>query len=111
MACIASILNISLSETPDIWAAQERGEDWWIVSQEFVARYGYKLKFHWAKDYKHPRGQYYIVGGDSPRGTTGGHACVALNGKIVHDPHPDRTGLTSVEEYYVFAPTRRLLPE
>lgn len=35
---------------------------------------------------------YHVVVGPSPRGAYN-HAVVGLNGKIVHDPHPDGGGL------------------
>jgi len=40
---------------------------------------------------------FHIVEGTSPRG--GRHACVGLNGEIIHDPHPGGTGLTTVEVF------------
>ncbi len=42
---------------------------------------------------------YYIVVGESLRGTT--HACIYKNGELWHDPHPDNTGLLS-EEFYEY---------
>jgi hypothetical protein len=40
---------------------------------------------------------WHVIEGTSPRG--GPHACVGLNGKIVHDPHPNASpsGLVKVD--------------
>lgn len=41
------------------------------------------------------RGWFHEAYGQSPRGVQ--HACVACDGEVVHDPHPTKTGLQSVE--------------
>lgn len=46
------------------------------------------------------RGLYHEASGQTDRGTC--HACVALDGEIIHDPNPSRSGLLSIEEYGVF---------
>jgi len=50
-----------------------------------------------------PRG-YSIASGPSPRIAGAYHSCVALDGKVVHDPHPDATGLSSIHEYEILVP-------
>lgn len=35
------------------------------------------------------------------RSAHGRHACVYLNGEMVHDPHPGRDGLQSIDGYYL----------
>jgi len=44
---------------------------------------------------------YYIVCGGSPRGCPSGHAVVFKNGEMVHDPHPEGTGITSIDYAYM----------
>lgn len=44
---------------------------------------------------------YSILGGRSPRGDWL-HAVVCYNGEIVHDPHPDRTGVGEWLDWTVF---------
>lgn len=44
---------------------------------------------------------YYVVCGGSPRGFKPGHAVVFKNGEMIHDPHPDGTGITSIDCAYM----------
>lgn len=44
---------------------------------------------------------YYVVCGGSPRGCPSGHAVVYKGGVMVHDPHPENTGLTSIDYAYM----------
>lgn len=42
-------------------------------------------------------GKCYLVSGKSVRGVN--HICIYQNGKLVHDPHPTREGLLTVDEF------------
>jgi hypothetical protein len=42
---------------------------------------------------------YHIISGPSPRGDWW-HSVVGCNGRIVHDPHPDKTGLAEGEREF-----------
>lgn len=44
---------------------------------------------------------YYVVAGGSPRGFKSGHAVVFKNGKMVHDPHPEGAGITTIDYAYM----------
>jgi hypothetical protein len=44
---------------------------------------------------------YYVVTGGSPRGFKSSHAVVFKDGKMVHDPHPEGTGITSIDHAYM----------
>lgn len=46
------------------------------------------------------KGLHHDASGDTERGTY--HACAAIDGKVVHDPHPSRAGLLKVNEFGVF---------
>ena len=48
---------------------------------------------------------YSIASGMADRGVM--HSCVAMNGEIVHDPHPSRAGLHAIDYYEVLV---RLAP-
>jgi len=48
-----------------------------------------------------PKG-YAIASGPGPRGVD--HSCVALDGEIIHDPHPSRDGVKFIEAYEVLIP-------
>lgn len=102
-ACMASILEVSLSDLPDVYCDEER---WPGCVDELLAWLDkYDLDFLYmnlpdqSKDCYYPRG-YHIMGGPGPRGF--GHAVVGLDGYMVHDPHPSRGGLISVEDYTYF---------
>lgn len=41
--------------------------------------------------------KYYFVAGTSPRNPDINHIVIYQNGKMVHDPHPDQTGILSEE--------------
>lgn len=95
-ACLASLLDVP------IYAIPELGHD-----PEFMPN---------LQKYLFPLGRFYFqlkpddpllpeifaagptwhtMEGISPRG--GPHACVAMNGKLVHDPHPGGDGLQVLE--------------
>lgn len=89
-AAVASILELPISEVPDL-----KGEDggWFVVLLEFLRGRGLRPEVY-ARSVL-PKYAYAFVSGMGPRGWR--HACVwwggGGNGRIVHDPHPDGTGL------------------
>lgn len=91
-AALASALDMELEAVPNLasfasWEAAARlwlrgiGADWRMVPVPI------------------PRERSIVVG-QSPR-STGLHAVVGERGGVTWDPHPDRTGLTSVRCSYV----------
>lgn len=102
-ACLASILDMNIRAVPH-FAAYPSGI--WI---EELIRW---LKAHYyelngTSDYTDERAEaeqgidgYLIVAGKSPRGKDVRHAVVYYGKKMVHDPHPDKTGITEAEYYY-----------
>lgn len=86
-ACVASVLELAIADVPYFMGA---GDEWFSEFVAWCAKRQIDVDFSTA--FPAPAGAHVIVGGTSPR-TGGGHACVALDGAIVHDPHPDRTGL------------------
>ena len=95
-ACLASILEVPERRIPDFGAG---GDDdrWWADVQAWLGQAGLEYV-------RTPIGGTKPVGwstieGISPRG--GLHACVAKDGELVHDPHPqDGTGRGLVEPRY-----------
>lgn len=94
-SCLASILELRESEVPDINDFAEAG--WQGAVDDFLWEHGLRYRRVPIGGAK-PAG-YSTIEGVSPRG--GLHACVALDGELVHDPHPeDGTGRGLVEPRY-----------
>ncbi len=90
-ACVASILELPLSEVPEF------GGDWLEDLNDFLSERG--LSYRRVPMHAKPSG-WSTIEGVSPRG--GLHACVAHDGELVWDPHPieDGTGQGLVEPRY-----------
>ena len=93
-ACVASVLSLSLHDVPDV--AHEDPE----VFQAFLRRMGL-IELVLPPTTKPDC--YYIADGASER-TGNQHACVYRAGKLVHDPHPGRHGLTRIDNVRVLTP-------
>lgn len=113
-AAVASIFELKLRDVPH-FSALNIGPDgkptgaWYRHLWDFAGSLGYDIYYR----YKDKSGRiemmegalpYHIIGGASPRGYIGGHAVVGYNGKIIHDPHPDQTGLASIDDFGFFIP-------
>ena len=108
-ACIASILELPITEVPNIETLYAMdGTFYYEVLCKWLAHLGYEMTtdgrfgcFHGdrTKDcfIEELQNQYYIVSGKSPRGIQ--HACIYKNGKMIHDPHPTREGLVTEEHF------------
>jgi hypothetical protein len=98
-ACIASILEMPLALMPEHKALDN--EQWWEVWYRFLQpRNAHLVNFKNGGEWW-PLG-FSIAAVRSPRGNWL-HACVALDGKIIHDPHPERTALElPIEEFTMF---------
>jgi hypothetical protein len=96
-ACIASILELPLEGMPNY---HSDGDAWYHDWQTWLERYNVQLlTFADGGDWL-PTG-YSILSGQSPRHDKN-HAVVCFNGEIVHDPHPDGTGVRDRREWTVF---------
>jgi len=119
MAAIASVLEVSLDDLPDLfdecceWHEDGRWDhgDWWGVTRGAVRSLGWDIVYIPTKDHKGVPPGYSIAGGPSPRkdvvngdGKNAGHAVVCLDGRMIHDPHPSGDGLDGnvVDEWYIF---------
>lgn len=97
-AAMASILEIGIDDMPPFEEAASAGRFWrqiheWLEEQGITYR---------SFDASAPPEGYSIASGPAPRGVS--HAVVALDGKVVWDPHPSRTGLLKIEEYETIRP-------
>lgn len=104
-ACIASILGFEL-ETLPCYHNELNNKQWWMNWQNWLACHGYGCSY-----FVYPPGTQLdqaaipagvgILSGKSPRGNFL-HATVFVDGKMAHDPHPDRTGVLNVEDFVQF---------
>lgn len=96
-ACIASILEIPLSEVPDLAKDTQPWQlllDAWMLQKWGLHFVGVDADAGWMPDVIH------VMSGTSPRGVR--HAVVAKGGELIHDPHPDRTGIVGKPDRYYF---------
>lgn len=105
-ACVASILEIPLDSIPCGYVGDGSGwnesGDWFAKLNEILGRFGVGLcgvAIHPGCNLEIPPGIFVLLGGMGPRGFQ--HCCVGavVDGmlKVVHDPHPSRAGLVSIE--------------
>ena len=103
-ACIASVLEIPLEGIPNFCV--EFPSKWhWEVNKWLSENHGVVLLTitPWDQDHVFPPfvvDTYHLMSGPSVRGHH--HSIVALNGKMVHDPHPDGHGLIEVKDWDFF---------
>lgn len=92
-ACVASILEIPIAEVPNTFGLNDQLLRW-------LAQRGLSATLYDRAEYVPPG--YAIAAGPSLRFAGRFHACVAYDGRVVHDPHPSRDGLPfGVAEYVV----------
>jgi hypothetical protein len=111
-ACLASLLEIPNVNSVPLFLS-EPGDtshfDWASRLDAWLSQFGlYALHFATpevpASSFEGALpGSYYILGGRSPRGRP--HAVVAKGHEIVHDPHPDKTNLVTVDGWIILVPT------
>lgn len=109
-ACVASILEIELSDIPMLHNQDdpEDGATYCRNLRKFLSKFGMSFidvsmvedcdPMDFFKDC------WVVASGKSPRATEDWqkHAVVWRNGEIVHDPHPNGSGLDEIEMYGVF---------
>lgn len=100
-ACLASILELPIEAVPNFFEAGPDDTDWWNALRSWLRRYGLgiiTLTFENPAQWMHLRlAGYHIVSGPSPRLEGMHHATVWHQGRMVHDPHPDGTGIVKPE--------------
>lgn len=108
-AVVASLLDLPIEDVPNfVQDDVDHGNDdpewhWWTRMHQFVQSRGYAIFCLSAKpeDTTFPApepGEFYAVIGISPRDPNIHHIVIYQDGEMVHDPHPDRTGLTRVTD-------------
>jgi hypothetical protein len=97
-ACIASLLEVPIDQVPHFF---EGGCESAVFDQrvaDYLGRHGLielSMPAEVARRTHYTRECYHLMYGYSARGTF--HAVVALNGMVVHDPHPSKVGIIDDE--------------
>jgi hypothetical protein len=103
-AAIASLLEVPLAALPDYVTEAKEGRDWHGTMSAYLYKHhglmllradGRLTQFVTPKS-------WHLISGMSPRGLS--HAVVGHAGEMIHDPHPSRAGVLSVDEYEFLVP-------
>ena len=101
-AILASLLHLSISEVPLFTDPST-----WINDlNSWLRQYG--LAYLMIDDFDCHitaygfEGMWHEISGNTDRSSEVLHACVAKDGKLIFDPHPDNTGLSKTTSYGIF---------
>lgn len=96
-AVLASLLELQISDVPHfLQLANGDPDEYWTMLQAFCRSHGYAYlttQQRGANFWGDVSGIYHEISGPSPRGNGVYHAVVGLDGQVVFDPHPSRSGL------------------
>lgn len=98
-ACISSLTEIPIEELPDV--NDPKNSEWpsyWYTMWNFLKDRGFSLYCENVNQFVGNNG-YCIACGKSPRGDFN-HA-VIWNDGIIHDPHPDKTGILNIDHFEI----------
>lgn len=104
-ACVASLLELQIGDVP-YFMDETKGKwhdqlDAWLAERRLYAlHFRIDDRSVYDKEELWPKG-FFILNGRSPRGD---HAVVARGNAMVHDPHPGRDGLDSVDGFVLLVP-------
>lgn len=98
-AAVASLLGLKLEEVPNFRSDGFEAHKFWRAFKRFFRSRGY---FIWmqAPDISIP--VLHLASGPSSRGCS--HMVIMRDGSMVHDPHPSRAGILSVNHTWVAIP-------
>ncbi len=109
-ACLASILEVDIETFPN-WEVKQDWDDYYWRILKILEKIGYEyssltIQNTELQELESPdTGNYIIAIGKSPRAVQNdiiNHAVVWKNG-IVHDPHPDKTGILNIIRFEVLS--------
>lgn len=97
-ACVATIFALNIDDVPSFTSP-----GWWKSLEDWSAvRLKMTPVMRSARLSAGERVPIAIACGKSPRGLK--HAVVWQHGEMLHDPHPDRSGIESVDYFICFEP-------
>ena len=100
-ACIASILGLQLQDVP-FFSTRSQGHQL-AHANSWLKKFGLKLVMvPNTPAHVHPPEAHYIMRGHSPRMEGQFHMVVGKNGFMVHDPHPDNTGIVGKATHFIY---------
>ncbi len=110
-AVVASLLELPIDAVPNF--VQDHVDhdadewNWWTRLHRFIGEHGHEMHYLRSKwgptESVFPEpvpGEPYTVSGISPRDPRIHHIVIYRDGEMVHDPHPDRTGLATIDDQY-----------
>lgn len=100
-AAIASVLEVDIDDIPAFEIPMFEDKDWWPLLRDWSRQQGLRILFVTRKRVTEknvplPDG-FTVASGPSPRFDDCLHSVVwegGLEGSVVHDPHPDRDGIS-----------------
>lgn len=105
-ACIAAITGKKIDEVPQFQEMED--EEWGQAFIEYIQSIGWE--FHGCPQFQDlgegdwEEFPFMIVGGDSPRGISCGHAVIYYNRNPFWDPHPSGEFILAEKEVYLIKP-------
>lgn len=112
MAGLASVAEYegNVDDLPDLGEIEEAGGDWWgtfcrtAADLGFIVWHGASTKVADAADAR-PEGYHLASGpGTHPGAHPLGHVAVYKDGVLVHDPHPEGSGVDPIDGWYLLIP-------
>ena len=125
-AVVASMMELPIQEVPNVevlfFLTGNDTHFWDVVMNTFIEGKGWELSNDWRfavyhdvnfgisedsiynkeDSLKYCEDKLYLVSGKSTRGVN--HICIYKNGKLVHDPHPTKEGITTFDIFQTLEP-------
>lgn len=92
-ACLAMLSGLPLEDVIDV-TDPLYDEDWVEPVEQWALSHGWQFK----SGISMPKDRLYIANGPTAK-REGRHGVVCFNGDMLHDPHPSRDGIVSVDYY------------
>jgi hypothetical protein len=103
-ACLATLLDLPLWMVPPFDDMFGRS-DWSARVDEWLTRMCALVRVRTDGHVLDRLPEFYMASGLSPRGVR--HSVIYSNGALVHDPHPSRAGIASVEWTWHLEPVQQ----
>lgn len=104
IACLLDLDNPEeVLQFQELYNKENEGIYWQDELKDWLQKRGWEwtyLKEHLMT------GEYYLVTGNTIRSKDVLHICIYKNGKLVHDPHPDQSGLTTEKYFEIIKPIK-----